>query len=161
MEFENFCDGSEGWQTKSRANPWLRSPSDKKLDVGNLVRKAGEYRQDGGCRLFVSALVEGVDDDESRDVGGFKWTDNDPLHLGAEGLLSDIRVHLQYPNQFFSEMWILISELEGECREDFVEIAPVLEVSRTEEARAELSTRKARLGKRLGDGRLSRPGEAV
>jgi len=54
-----------------------------------------------------------------------------------------------------------VSELEGEGGEDGPKIAPVVEISGTEEARPEFPVRKADLRKRLGDGRLSGPCEAV
>ena len=54
-----------------------------------------------------------------------------------------------------------MSELEGEGREDCPKVAPVVEISGTEEARPELSVRKAHLRKSLCDGRLPSPGEAV
>ena len=40
-------------------------------------------------------------------------------------------------------------------------VGPISEVSRAEEAGPKLSVRKARLGERLGDGRLSCPGWAI
>ena len=41
-------------------------------------------------------------------------------------------------------------------RKDCLEVAPVFEVSRTEEAHAKLPVRKAHLSERLGDGRFAR-----
>ena len=55
----------------------------------------------------------------------------------------------------------MVGELEGQGREYFPEIAPVLEIPQTEEARAKLPICKAHLRKCLGDGRLSRSSEAV
>ena len=49
-------------------------------------------------------------------------------------------------------MRILIGELEGECWEDDLKIAAVLEVSSAEEAGPELSVREGRLGECLSDG---------
>jgi len=54
-----------------------------------------------------------------------------------------------------------VSELEGEGGENGPEIAPVVEISRTEEARSELPICEAHLRKCLGDSRLPSPGEAV
>ena len=58
-------------------------------------------------------------------------------------------------------MRILEGELEGECREDCLKVAAVLEVSRAEEAGPELPFHKRCLGERLGDGRFSSPGQTV
>ena len=54
-----------------------------------------------------------------------------------------------------------MSELEGKGGEDFPEIAPVVEIARTEKGRSELPVREACLRKRLGDSRLVSPGETV
>ena len=161
MEFENLRDGSESRQTESTVNSWFRSPGDEELRIRDLVHIAREDRQDGGCRFFILALVKGIDDDESRDVGGFEWVNNNLLHLGNQGLFPNIRVHSQDLNQFLSETRVLIGELEGECWKDHAKVASVLEVSRTEEAGTEPFIHKTRLRKCLGDGCLSRPGEAV
>ena len=55
----------------------------------------------------------------------------------------------------------MTGKLEGECREDHLEVAAVLEVSRAEEAGPELSVGECCLGERLSDGGLPGPGEAV
>jgi len=80
---------------ESGSNSRFRPSSNKEIDIGDLVHIAGKYGQDGGCGFFVLALVETVDDDESLDAGGFKWTNDKLLHLGAEGLPSDVRVRPQ------------------------------------------------------------------
>ena len=49
------------------------------------------------------------------------------------------------------EEWIPIGELEGEYREDCLEIVLVLETSRTEDAGPEPSFHGARLGEHSGD----------
>ena len=61
-------------------------------------------------------------------MGGFEWPGNQLLHLGAEGLLSDIRTCPQDMKQFLSEMWVLIGKLEGKGWEDHVKVAPILKV---------------------------------
>jgi len=54
-----------------------------------------------------------------------------------------------------------VSELEGEGREDGSKVAPVVEIPGTEETRPELPVSEAHFRKRLSDGRLPGPGEAV
>ena len=49
-------------------------------------------------------------------------------------------------------MWILEGELEGEGREDLLEITAVLEVPGTEETSPELPILEGCLGERLSDG---------
>ena len=58
-------------------------------------------------------------------------------------------------------MKIAVSELEGEGGEDGAQVAPVIEITRVEEACSELSVREARFGKRLGSGGFSGSGESV
>jgi len=54
-----------------------------------------------------------------------------------------------------------VSELEGEGGEDGSKVAPVVEIPGTEETRPELPVSEAHFRKRLGDGRLPGPGQAV
>ena len=55
--------------------------SDEKLDTRDSVHVAGEYREDGGGGFVVLALVEGVDDNESGNVGSSEWANEEHLHL--------------------------------------------------------------------------------
>ena len=54
-----------------------------------------------------------------------------------------------------------MSELEGQGREYGAEVAPPVEIARTEKTRAEFPIREAHLRKCLGDGRLPRPRKTV
>ena len=164
MESEYFHDGSEGLQTESRAYSRFRLSGDKELDVGYLLDVVGEDRQDGGGWFFILALVEGIDDDQSPSVDSFERferTDDEPLHLRTEGLPSNVRVGLQNSKQFHSKGRIAVGELEGEGRKDRLQVVPILEVPRTEEAGTQPPVCEAHLGECLGDGRFSRPCEAV
>ena len=95
MELEDPCDGEKWLQPKSGANSGLGSSGDEELDSGDFVHIAGEYREDGRCRLFILALVEGIDDDQGWDVGGFERTDDESLHLRTKGVASGIGVCFQ------------------------------------------------------------------
>ena len=130
----------------------FRPTSDEELGVWDLVYTAGEYQEDGGCRFLILTFIEGINDDESQNAGGFEWTDNELLHLQAEGLPSDIGTRLQDLEQLLLEKWILTSKLESECWEDHLEIAAVLKVLQAEEAGPEFSVCKAHLGECLCDG---------
>ena len=81
MELEDFRDREERLQPESSANPGFRAPSDEEPDSGEFVHIAGEYREDGECRLFILALVKRINDNEGWDVGGLGWTNNQFLHL--------------------------------------------------------------------------------
>ena len=59
------------------------------------------------------------------------------------------------------EQGVPVCELERYRREDHLKAAPVLEVSRTKEARTKLCVREASLGKRLSNGRLSGPCKTI
>ena len=54
-----------------------------------------------------------------------------------------------------------MSELEGEGGDDGAKVAPVIEITRTEETRSELPVRETRLGERLGDSGFPGSGESV
>ena len=60
-----------------------------------------------------------------------------------------------------SEFWEFVGQLEGEGGEYEVEVAAVLEVTRTEERRPKLSVSKDPLAGRLGNRGLASPGEPV
>jgi hypothetical protein len=98
------------------------------------------------------ALVKGVDNNEGLNLRRLERSNNEFLHLRTKDLPSDIRICPQDLKQLLSERWIPVGELEGECREDHLKIAPVLEIPRAEKAGPELSVREARLGECLGDG---------
>jgi len=130
VESEHVCVGLEGRQTKSSLDPRFGPAGDEELDKGNLVHIAGEHGEKCGCRflILVLALVKGVDDDESLDLCRLERFDNESLHLRTEDLPSDIRVCPQDLEQLLSEWWMPIGKLEGECREDHLNVAPVLEI---------------------------------
>jgi hypothetical protein len=81
--------------------------------------------------------------------------------LGTERFSSDLGIGFQDWEQLLSEFWVPVGELEGEGGENVLDISPVLEISRTEETRAELPVCKAILSESLGDGRLASPRETV
>ena len=60
-----------------------------------------------------------------------------------------------------SEFGVLPGELDGQGRENQVEVAPVFEVSGAEERGAESSVCKSSLGNCLGDGALPGPNKSV
>ena len=62
----------------------------------------------------------------------------------------------QDSKQLLAKRRILVGELEGEGKEKIPEVAPVLEIARTEKARSQLPVRE-----RLGDSRLSSSGQTV
>ena len=159
--FEDFCNGPEGGQAESGANPRFGSSADEEFDIGDLVHIAGEYRQEGRGWLLVFALIEGIDDDQGCGVSGFEWANDQPLHLGTEGSSSGIGVGLQDSKQLLSERAIPMCELEGKGGEDGLEIVPIVEIARTEETSSELSVCEAYFRKRLGNSGLPGSGEAV
>ena len=81
MQPEYFCDGSKWFEAESRTDARLWTTSDEELDVRDLVHAAGEYREDCRGRFFVLSLIEGIDDNESRNLAGFEWTNNESLYL--------------------------------------------------------------------------------
>ena len=161
MEFEDFCNGSEGRQTKSGSDTPFWSCSDEELDTGYPIDISGKYRQNGGSRLVIFALIEGINDDQGWDVSGFKWANNELLDLGTKGFSPDVRARDQNRNQFFPKARVMVGQLEGEGGENFLGISPVFEITRAEEARAKLPVYETHLRKRLGNSRLSSSGEAA
>ena len=75
--------------------------------------------------------------------------------------MCDIGTFLQDPKDLRSETRILAGELKGKRWKDSLKVVAVLEVSRAEEASAELPVHKRCLGECLGDGGFSGPGQAA
>jgi hypothetical protein len=84
-------------------------------------------------------------------VGSLERTNDESLHLRTEGLPSNTRVGPQDSKQLLSKRRIPVGELEGEGRKDCLKVAPVLEVSRAEEAGTEPPICKAHIGEGLCD----------
>ena len=152
MQLEHFCDGPKRLETKPGTDSRFGTAGDEEFDTRNPVHIAGEDGEDGRGRFFVLALVEGVDDNESGNVGSSEGTNEEHLHLGAERPSSSISPHFQDPEQLLPEGCVLVGELESECRKDRLKVASFSEISRAEEARPEFSVSKGGLGHRLSDG---------
>ena len=152
MEPEHFRDALQQVEPEPGAELRFWTARNEELDLWDLIYVSGKDRKNGGGGFFISAFVEGVDDDESRNAGSFEWANDDFLKLGTEGFLSDLRVGPQDRKQLLSEFRVPVGELEGEGGEDVLDIAPVLKISRAEETRTELPIREAILGECLGNG---------
>ena len=94
-------------------------------------------------------------------MSGFEWTNDHFLQLGTKGLMPNPRIGLQDLDQLLSKQGVSICKLERKCWKDSLNIAPVLEISRTKETRAKFPICERDLGKRLGNGRLPGPREAI
>ena len=161
MELEHFCDGSKELQPEPRADPRFWTARDEELDLWDLVHVSGEYRKDSRGGFLVFTFIEGVNNNEGRNAGSFERANDKLLQLGTKGFLSNVGVGPQDRKQLLSEIWVPVSELEGEGGEDVLDISPGLEISRAEETRPELPVREASLSKCLGDGRLAGPRETI
>ena len=161
MGLEHFCDGPKGFQSEPCTDRRFWTACDEELDMWDLIDVSGEHRKDSRRGVPVFAFVEGVDDDEGLNAGSLERTDNNFLQLVTKSVSFDLGVGLQDREQLLSELWVPVSKLECEGREDVLDISPVLGISRTEETRTELPVRKASLGECLGDGRLPGPRETI
>jgi len=149
VEFEDLCDRLKQLQSESSSDRGFWAASDEEFDFRNFVYVAGEYGEDGRGRLLVFAFIKGIDDDQGGDTGCFERANDNLFELRTEGFSPNIRIGLQDLEQLLSKLRVLIGELEGKCWEDGLKVVLVLKGSRTKEARAELSIRKARFGKGL------------
>ena len=129
MESENGCDGSKWFQPESRADLKFRTTSDEEPDLWDLIHKAGEYRKNCRCRLFIFALIKSINDDQGLDFCPSEWTNNDFLHLGTKGFLLDTRVGPQDLEQSLLELGISVCKLECKCGEDGFKVTPGLRIS--------------------------------
>ena len=79
MKLEYFRDGSKQLQSEPSADTRFRTACDEELDMWDLLDVSGEHRKNNRCGFLIFAFVEGVDDDEGRDTGGFEWADDNLL----------------------------------------------------------------------------------
>ena len=67
--------------TEPRQDVGLRSTGYEEFDPGNLRDQPPQHEKDGGLRVFVLALVEGIDHDRGRNICMPERFDKKPLHL--------------------------------------------------------------------------------
>ena len=87
--------------------------------------------------------------------------DDQLLHLTIEGLVDDFGIRLDQPDEGRSELGVPPGELDGQGREDGLEVPPVLEVPGAEEGGTQPSIRSRPLRNCLCNSALTRPGEPV
>ena len=75
--------------------------------------------------------------------------------------MNDIGIRLDELDKRRSELGVSSGELDSQCREDRLEVPPVLEVSGAKEGGAEMSICRHPLSDGLCDGALPRPSETV
>jgi hypothetical protein len=149
---EDFCDWLERLEAEARVNPGFGTTGDEEFDTRHVIHVAGKHGKDGGGRFFVSALVQGVDDDEGRSFDRPERANDELLHLNAERLPPDVMACLQGREQLLPKEWKTVSELERKSGEDGSKAAPIFGATGTEEGRSELPIGRGHLRKRLGDG---------
>ena len=161
MEDENVRQRSEEFEAEARTDPWFWSPGDEELDPRGLLDQPPHDGQDCGLRLVIRALVQGVDHDDCGNIRRSERLDYQLPHLAVERLVYDIWIRLEEGNEDGSEFMVLVCQLEGEGREDEVEIAPVLEIARTEEGGSQQPVGEDPFADRLGDRGLASPSQPV
>ena len=161
MEPEDICVRLKELQAESRANPGFRSPGDEEFDKGDFVHITRKDGQEGRGWFLVRAFIQSINHNKGLDFCCLERPNNELLYLGTEGLPADIWARCQDRNQRLSEGPVAMSKLEGKGGKYGSKVAPVIKISRTEEAGSKLPACKARLRKCLGDSRLSGSGEAI
>ena len=113
--------------------------------------------------MIVGTLVQGIYDDDARNVGGGEGVDDQNLELRHERVLCHGRVLFDNPNDMASERGVPTCELVRDCGEDVPELLSFEVIPGAEEARAEVDgfTLCNRFGECLGDGRFSCSGQPV
>ena len=101
---------------KSGVDSLFGSSGDKELGVGHLFDVAREYRWDGKGRFLIVALVEDIDNDQRRDVGGVERANDGFLYLRTKGFSFDVRTRRRNWKQLLSQARIAVNELESEGR---------------------------------------------
>ena len=148
-------------ETKAFPNPWLWTTGQKKLDLRDLGYESAEDGQDGRSRLLVLAFVQSVDHDHHRNGGLLEGSDDQLCHLVVQGLFGNSWIQLHRRDEVGSKFCVPACELNGQGGEYELEVAPILEVSRTEERGTEPPVCEESLRDRLRDGGLPRPSQAI
>ena len=161
MKFEDLRDGTKQLQLKPCTDGRFWTTSDEEFDIGNLINIVGEYREDSRGRFLVLAFIQGINNDESGDVGCFEGVDDDLLKLRTEGFLSNIRVVHQDLQQFLPKLWVLVGKLKGKGWKDDLGVTSILRVSRAKETCTKLPICKAHLCKGLCNCGLSSSGKSI
>ena len=91
---------------EARADARLGPAGDEELDRGDLVYIVRKHREKCRGRFLISALIQSINDNEGVDFCCLERSNNKFLHLGTEGLLSNIRACLQDWKQLLLELWI-------------------------------------------------------
>ena len=128
VKFEDVRDGAKRLQSESFPDRRFRTTGDEELGLWNFVHVAREHRKKCRGGFPVLALVKGIDDDQGRYSGFCQRANDDLFYLGIQRFPSDVRAGFQDFEQLFSELWISVGKLEGEGREDGLEVAPILKV---------------------------------
>ena len=116
---------------------------------------ATEDGEDGRGGLVVDTLVQGIYDDDARNIGGGQRVDDQILELRYERTLCHGRVLPDDLNNVAPKCRVPASELVCERGEYVFQFLSVEVISGAEEAGAEGSGLGDHFGERLSDGRLS------
>lgn len=117
--------------------------------------------QDRRRRLLVLALVQRIYHDDRGNPGRFERCDDQCLQLGGERFVARIRTRLDDRNKSIFELWVAISQISGQGREDEVQAASILESSGTEETGPQETVCEAILCESLGNRGFPTPGLSV
>ena len=132
-EYLSGCQRSQQWAAESRRNVPFWSTGDEELDLWDFGNRLSKHQKDSGLRVFVLALVEGVDHNHGRNTCGSEGLDQKVLHLVSERFVNDVGIGLEERDERGSEVWVSLGKLECQGWEDKVKVTTILETSRTEE----------------------------
>ena len=116
-------NGMECQRIEDRDDVSLRSARDTNLQMrdvktNELLDKFQDFLTRGGHTSCRWTLVQGIDDNECFDLCLLEWVNDEFLHLGTKGLLSNVGVCYQNREQLLPEARIPVSQLKSEGGED-------------------------------------------
>src|SRR5882757_7702890 len=81
MEYEDVSCVLQQRSPKPRCDVHLWSAGDDKFDSGNLRDELSQHEKDGRFRVYISALVQGVDHNDGRDSRALERFNQELAHL--------------------------------------------------------------------------------
>jgi hypothetical protein len=87
---EDICRSLQQWAAEPGLDVFFWSAGDEELDPGDLRNRLSQHEEHGRFRFFVSALVEGVDNDHDGDIRRLERFDEEHLHLVLKRLVYDV-----------------------------------------------------------------------
>ena len=128
MENERVRHFRQQRETEAFEDPWFGATGEEEFDIWDLGHQPPKHRQDGRSRVLVFTFVQGVNDDDSRNVGLLERLDNQPSHLVVQCFVGDFWIRLDQRDEDRSKLGVLACELSSECGEYELKVSSIFKI---------------------------------